>query len=94
MHSPEQGNQDQTNVLYSIKTVDGYCSENQTTPINSKRYFRGTTLEEIISNYPVPKIMQTKERKRGKITLFMDFGIYFVRKILSKNVYELFIWFT
>jgi dual specificity protein kinase YAK1 len=54
----------------SIKTVEAYCNENSIPLIASKRYFRGNTLEEIISNYPFPKMMQTKERKRGNIILF------------------------
>jgi hypothetical protein len=60
----------QGSISHCIKSIEAYCSENQIPPIASKRYFRGNNIEEIISNYPVPKMMQTKERKRGMRIFF------------------------
>jgi hypothetical protein len=52
---------------YTLKSVEEYAKETGTPTAVTKKYFRGSTLEEIFELYPFKKNMNTEDRQKGAL---------------------------
>ncbi|KXS19149.1 kinase-like protein [Gonapodya prolifera JEL478] len=72
---------------FALKTMEQYSRENNSTEHPSKRYFQGTTLEEVVSSYPITRkgLSQNEVEKEMQSRIaFIDF----LRGLLNLNPLE------